>query len=388
MSNDIAFGLSANSSGPRASTLAPELRSTSAEFLGSFTAAAICRYIEGDDALNDSLYLNNVLEKMRDSRYVHVTARPYEVIIDIPSEALAVRYFDPVQANPLTPYSYHEISKLNIERLNPRLRRQVIHRIKALPAPQEHENGAGSKRLWDLEKVVVDQVDSGFDAWVRSGQIDPRDLRIIKMILLGHDKVMQRLLKAFPDKVSINIEDRMKPDENGRSVYLRLAKPFPSPAGSISVLRFKGVRPRHTDGTTSVRSHAGNGFVDNPIIVNADGNPRIKRIQRSPESDKLGSPDMSPQGTMLKFEADREYRIMKAAVAGAAFKTDYPIVAGVWKGKTYAGRSVGFVIAGMRSDDYRLAITGLVDPENLVRDVVTGDFLKIAPDASVKIYWM
>lgn len=63
----------------------------------------------------------------------NITVLQYEIIIEIPNEGLAIRYFDPTKANVVTPYS--DISKLSTKAIGPRLHRQIIHRIKALPAP-------------------------------------------------------------------------------------------------------------------------------------------------------------------------------------------------------------------------------------------------------------
>ena len=108
-----------------------------------YTAASICRFIEQDGTLDNKSYLNNLLDKLEaiktNYENIYVSILPYEVIIEIPNEGMAVRYFDPTKANVITPYS--DISKLQTKVISPRLNRQIIHRIKALSTEilSEHE---------------------------------------------------------------------------------------------------------------------------------------------------------------------------------------------------------------------------------------------------------
>jgi len=113
------------------SNLAPALRLDSEEFKASLTVAAICKHIEHDGSLDDKSYLNDVLARLDAGKNPNIAVLPYEIIIEIPAEGLVVRYFDPAKATVITPYS--DISKLSTKEIGPRLNRQIIHRIKALP---------------------------------------------------------------------------------------------------------------------------------------------------------------------------------------------------------------------------------------------------------------
>lgn len=114
--------------------LAPPSKLNDEEFKYSLTVGAICKHVEHDGNLDDKSYLNDVLARLDAGKNPNVMVLPYEIIIEIPHEGLAVRYFDPTKANVITPYS--DISKLSTKVISPRLHRQVIHKVKALPAPQ------------------------------------------------------------------------------------------------------------------------------------------------------------------------------------------------------------------------------------------------------------
>ena len=123
--------------------LAPESRLNSEEFKASLTVAAICKHVEHDGNLDDKSYLRDVLARSDAGKNSNITVLPYEIIIEIPSEGLAVRYFDPTKAIVITPYS--DISKLQTKVMGPRLNRQIIHRIKALPPLGSRVEGASSQ---------------------------------------------------------------------------------------------------------------------------------------------------------------------------------------------------------------------------------------------------
>ncbi len=113
--------------------LAPELRTATPEFKEFYTAASICRTIEQGN-LDSNSCIDNIFPKLealkRSYRNVSITILPHEVIVDIPGEGMAVRYFDPRNANVVTPFS--NISKLRTKIINGKLLRQIIYRTKAL----------------------------------------------------------------------------------------------------------------------------------------------------------------------------------------------------------------------------------------------------------------
>ncbi|MFA6635792.1 MAG: deaminase [Candidatus Omnitrophota bacterium] len=106
---------------------------TERRFNNSYTVAAICRAIEKNISLNDREAINNIYTWVTSSPSddVEITLGSHQVMIDIPKEGLAVRYFDPAEANIVTPYS--DLSGLLTKVVSSRLHRQVITRIKALP---------------------------------------------------------------------------------------------------------------------------------------------------------------------------------------------------------------------------------------------------------------
>jgi hypothetical protein len=111
--------------------LAPPSKLNREDFKYSLTAGAICKHIERDGNLDDKSYLNDVLARLDAEKNRSITVLPYEIIIEIPSEGLAIRYFDPTKASVITPYS--DISKLSTEVISLRLTRQIIVIIQALP---------------------------------------------------------------------------------------------------------------------------------------------------------------------------------------------------------------------------------------------------------------
>lgn len=93
----------------------------------------IDKSVKNEDQGNN-IFLEHVWDRLGDVRKnfknIHFIHQPNEVIIEVPDEGLAVRYFDPTKANVITPYS--DVSKLETKVIGPRLNRQIIHRVKAL----------------------------------------------------------------------------------------------------------------------------------------------------------------------------------------------------------------------------------------------------------------
>jgi hypothetical protein len=141
------------------------------------------------------------------------------------------------------------------------------------------------------------------------------------------------------------------------------------------VLRIKGARPRYKENPAVIKSHTGSGFSEVPVEVSKSGNRIIKK-----------APRWNPQGALLKERADMEYHLMEEGIAGLGFETDYPMAKGSWKNKTHEGRPIGFIIAGMRADDVRIAIDLTADLNNFMFNVVTDKTLKTNPKMTEEIY--
>lgn len=234
-------------------------------------------------------------------------------------------------------------------------------------------------------EVVFDQVNEGFDNWVNSGQMDQEDLKLLKEILLGDELRLAKLLKTQSDQVAVKAEDRDRPDQNGRVVYLTLKNPFPSPEGDMHILRIKGARPRSGDVPGELESHSGGGFVQDSVEVNAKGNPFIQAVDF--RMDLTWDPEaLTPQGALHKERADREYQMMQLGMTNHQLQTDFPIAVGVWKNKTHFDRPVGFVIAGMRQQDSRIDVKGAIDVNKMVADVITEDLLDTNLKMAKEIY--
>lgn len=142
--------------------LSAKLRTTLRGFKERYKAAAICRFIEKNANLED---LGSVVKRWTEviSNFDNVTIIPKstpdgelaEIIIEIPEEGMAVRYFDPTKANVITPYT--DVSKLTTKIISPRLNRQIIHRIKALEATGATEN---VQKLGKIESEIKDAIEN------------------------------------------------------------------------------------------------------------------------------------------------------------------------------------------------------------------------------------
>jgi len=136
--------------------LAPQSEFNIEEFKGLLTVAAICKHIEHDGNLDDRSYLNDVLARLDAPKNSNIKVFPHEIIVEIPNEALAVRYFDPTKANVITPYS--DISKLSTKVIGPRLHRQIIHRMKALPAPESLDQIVDASKIAPPAEDMLQQL--------------------------------------------------------------------------------------------------------------------------------------------------------------------------------------------------------------------------------------
>ncbi|MDE2215201.1 MAG: class I SAM-dependent methyltransferase [Candidatus Omnitrophica bacterium] len=266
---------------------------------------------------------------------------------------------------------------------------------------QKH-NTPMNMQEWDKgwDKVTFEQVDSRFNQWVQSGQMDLQDLSVLKQILSGNEKTLKKLIRNSNGKVDIKAIDKQSPRLNGRTVYLRLSKPFFTSHGEITVLSIKGARPV-TQGL-EVRSHFGAGFVEAPFAVDHEGNLLVKARPLLSENVKpwslksflshrtnrqIDPTSLTPQGTMLQSMAEKTYDLMETGQEGKGFETDYPIAVGQWKNISHAGRPVGFVISGLHGEDIRINLqVPVVNPDNLVYNIITGRQMDTAFKESEKIY--
>lgn len=153
--------------------LSPALRTSAAEFKELYKTVAICRLIEKNGGIGDASSVKDVLAKLPDIKdkfgSAHFSVLPDEVIIEVPDEALAIRYFDPAKANIITPYS--DISKLETKVINPRLNRQIIHRTKILqsPAPRPYTSLSASEKLAEAMAQTYNAIVFDIDGTLTNG---------------------------------------------------------------------------------------------------------------------------------------------------------------------------------------------------------------------------
>lgn len=188
-------GNNAFSSGPaKNSKLAAELRTAKPDFKELYKAVAICHLIEDSKDLDDSGTIKYILDRLQDVKnkfqriYFTITPNdiPNEIIIEIPDEGMAVRYFDPTKANVITPYS--DISKLSTKVIGPRLNRQIIHTVKALSAPKEKKPLSSDVTTLDDKETVFRQANLN----IRTEKRRPRVL-LVQSNISGLNNLMPPL---------------------------------------------------------------------------------------------------------------------------------------------------------------------------------------------------
>ena len=129
--------------------LSPPISFQLEEFENSYTVAAICRSIEQCVALDNEKAIDNICSWVHKSPNsdVQITLGIHEVIIDIPGEGLAVRYFVPGKTQVVTPYN--DVVRLRTKVINAGLCRQVIHRVKAIFYKQ-----SSGVNLWEDKRII------------------------------------------------------------------------------------------------------------------------------------------------------------------------------------------------------------------------------------------
>lgn len=187
--------------------LAPELRTVTSEFKEFYTATSICKIIEQGGNLGSNSYLNDILPRIealkKDYRNLSVTILPHEIVIEIPDEGMAVRYFDPRNANIVTPFS--NISGLRTKIINNGLSRQIIYRAKALPVPMDVDVEVGIK----IETVKDDQ---GLEQYVaiiplkRASETSKRDGVVVNLGAVQaffYNEYYKKPIETWKDKYPI-----------------------------------------------------------------------------------------------------------------------------------------------------------------------------------------
>ncbi|MFA4842211.1 MAG: 6-phosphofructokinase, partial [Candidatus Omnitrophota bacterium] len=138
-------------------------------------------------------------------------------------------------------------------------------------------------------------------------------------------------------------EDEFKRKKEGREVFLHLEKPVVIDGLTLSVLRFKGSKPK-VRSNNQVLVYRGQGCANETLSLDRDGNIIVKK----------GS-DL-PWGTEPCYPlAQTEFEVMRAAAESRfIFNSDYPVGIGYYDDLRFGDQPVGFVICGMEDDDLRL----------------------------------
>ena len=120
------------------------------EFGNSYTVAAICRSIEKFVSLDNEKAIGNICSwanKAPNSEMV-ITSGINEIIIDIPREGMAIRYFVPGKIQTVTPYN--DVFRMRTIVITPQLCRQVMYRTTAIQG-----NSFVGRNLLDMEEDEI-----------------------------------------------------------------------------------------------------------------------------------------------------------------------------------------------------------------------------------------
>lgn len=172
--------------------LSPKLRLTEPDFKELFTAAGICKFLEGEGRINDKSDLDDIisnLEKVqRGYGELSITKTLYEVIIEIPQEGMAVRYFDHRNASVLT--SFNIVSKLRTKIISDTLTRQIIHRPKLLTGykPQRVFEVSRNGKIKPISTFTIDDIEKLITKEIVSFH-KTQDIRILKDLLVRLERI-------------------------------------------------------------------------------------------------------------------------------------------------------------------------------------------------------
>jgi hypothetical protein len=158
-------------------------------------------------------------------------------------------------------------------------------------------------------------------------EMDPDDFKILARILRCDRDEQDELIKRFPDRVQVAVEDtddEALREKEGRTVYLKLAKPVTLNGRTLTWLRMKGVRPVMEGG--KVLAYSGRGTVPRPVEVEKGGRG-IRAI----------APRAVGRGSQTEEDADKEASAMETALENG-ISTDFLAGKGVLRNVTFEGR--------------------------------------------------
>jgi len=126
--NSFSHAIALSESDQFRSNLSPQIQINSIEFIEKYKTMAICRLVEKNSNIStiaDTIALLNINEDVfRNIRFRIIS--PGEIIIEVPEEGVAVRYYDPSMASGILPFS--DVKRLVSVAINQNLHRQIIHK--------------------------------------------------------------------------------------------------------------------------------------------------------------------------------------------------------------------------------------------------------------------
>lgn len=165
--------------------LSPFSRINDPHFRKSFTALSLCELIEKEGGVDS---LDNVRERLQTVRdqydSINITFLPSEVVIDIPDDGIAIRYFMPhaEDVSPVTPYS--DVRELRTYPLSDALFMQVIKRVDILPdyrMPVSNERREAEDNVSRLRKDLASRIEKNVRDYdlSKKDRRDPGELRLL-----------------------------------------------------------------------------------------------------------------------------------------------------------------------------------------------------------------
>lgn len=174
-------------------------------------------------------------------------------------------------------------------------------------------------------------------------QLSPSDKARLEQIIEASDVELQAIIDEANG--SIYVPDSETGDgaarKNGRTVYMQLKQPFVVKGKTIRWLRLKGVRPAFS-ANGELHAHSGRGKVSKVLDVNAQD-----RLVFRPGLDE-------PHGGMLYTSVQNEISAMIWGIQ-KNIPVDVVVGYGIYKNLLFQEKAVGFFVAGMEDEDYRMA---------------------------------
>ncbi|MFH1878451.1 MAG: deaminase [Candidatus Omnitrophota bacterium] len=207
----LLFQNSAGASCTLQQTLSPPLSVNSPEFKEKYKTACICSFVEREGCLSSNSGLMDAVKMIEQvskrEKDLFTSYGPYEIVIDVPEEKMAVRYFDPANAPVITPFT--DIARLRTKTISQILCRQIIYRTEGIAHSEKQEESGyflsiDKKHLSDLKELA--------DQKVKTGEIDPVLPVLARIVDVRGEEVVTACRTKLKDKELTAAQKKYKVD--------------------------------------------------------------------------------------------------------------------------------------------------------------------------------